>query len=208
MAVVADRLYVSSLPPYRAGPSSLLSAHHSLPLRHVLHVPLVVGGDGLAADAHLEGLAVDPFRDLVAVVDARVDLVVLPPVGPLPGASCASGATVAPSASARRAISSASRVLPIPGSPASSTRRPWPATAVASAARSSPSSRSRPTKTVPGCEGGACTDPATARHPSCGISDRGTSAPAVVVPAMSQGCALRGRTSCSILPIVASVFRS
>lgn len=114
MAVVADRLYVSSLPPYRAGPSSLLSAHHSLPLRHVLHVPLVVGGDGLAADAHLEGLAVDPFRDLVAVVDARVDLVVLPPVGPLPGASCASGATVAPSASARRAISSASRVLADP----------------------------------------------------------------------------------------------
>ena len=67
--------------------------------------------------------------------------------------------TCAPPSRARSSSSSASRLLPMPGSPASSTRRPWPASASSSAPSSCSSSRrarrSRTTERVVGQPGSA-----------------------------------------------------
>ena len=62
--------------------------------------------------------------------------------------------TRAPRALASDAISSASRVLPMPGSPAMMNTRPWPARASSKPSRSCASSNSRPTNGLGSVRGG------------------------------------------------------
>ena len=61
--------------------------------------------------------------------------------------------TSIPRNTARAPASSASRVLPMPGSPLNKSSRPCPLRAASIAARISPSSRSRPMKRSPGSGG-------------------------------------------------------